>query len=133
MTPFCFKQTIDADIDPTFKFTTTLVDYVGLRLREDLSYFLGEWFLDTRQGMPYWRFILGQKYDAGIADRIFRKGALATAGVATVDQLITKFDRRSRTLSVPVFKVTLVDGSTLTQDQLGNPFILDLGGNFVPA
>jgi len=128
MIPFCFKQTVDADVDPTFQFTTSLAEYVGLRLRENLSFFLGEWFLDIRQGMPYWRFILGQKYDSGICDRIFRQAALATSGVATVDQLITAFDRRARVLSVPVFKVTLVDGSTITQDQLGNPFILDLGG-----
>jgi len=125
MIPFCFKQ-VGGDIDPSFAFTTTLAEYVGIRLRENLSFFLGEWFLDQRQGMPYWRFILGQKYDAGIVDRVFRKGALATVGVATVDKLITKFDRKSRTLSVPTFQCTLVDGSTITQDQLGGVFILDL-------
>ena len=133
MIPFCFIQNESGDVDPTFQFTTTLQQFVGIRLVENLSFFLGEWFLDQRQGMPYWRYLLGQKYDAGIADRVFRKAALGTIGVATVDQLVTSFNRRARTLAVPVFKVTLVDGTTITQDQLTTPFVLDLGGTFVPA
>lgn len=128
MIPFCFKQNTGADIDPTFTLTTSFAEYVGLRLRENLSFFLGEWFLDTRQGMPYWRFILGQKYDPGIVDRVFRKGALATVGVATVDKLTSSFDRKSRVLSIPVLQATLTDGTKITQDDLGGPFILDLGG-----
>jgi hypothetical protein len=133
MIPFCFKQNADGDVDISFKFTTTLVEFVAIRLSENMSFFLGEWFLDQRQGMPYWRYILGQRYDAGIADRVFRKGAELTAGVARVSALQTRFDRKTRALSVPVLKVVLTDGSTITQDQLRSPFILDLQNVSIPV
>lgn len=126
MTPFCFLMTPDGDVDTRFLFTADLATYVKQRLRENLSFFLGEWFLDTRQGLPYFQRILGFKYDAGLLDQIFRKAALATIGVASVDSLQSTFNRKTRTLSIPVFKCTLTDGSTITQDDLDLPFIVSV-------
>ncbi len=123
MIPFCFKQ-VGGDIDPTFKFTETLQEYAAIRLQENLSLFLGEWFLDTRQGLPYFRVIIGQRYDAAAVDSMFRRGALGSPGVASVDQLISRFDRKTRVLSIPSFKIRLKDGSLITQNQLQIPFIV---------
>jgi hypothetical protein len=124
MTPFCFKQTPGGDIDLSFKFTSSLVEYSAIRLRENLSFFLGEWFLDTRQGLPYFRVIIGQRYDPAAIDSMFRRGALLSPGVASVEQLTSSFNRRSRVLSIPVFKIRLKDGSLITQDQLQLPYIV---------
>ncbi len=124
MIPFCFKHDANGDIDKTFKFTTTLKEYVALRLQENLSFFLGEWFLDQRQGLPYFKKIIGQRFDPAVLDSIFRRAALLTPGVATVNALQLSFDRRTRKLSLPVFRVTLTDGSTLTQADLQVPFVI---------
>lgn len=126
MIPFCFKQTVDGDIDPTFQFTSTLVEVAGIRIVEDLSLFLGEWFLDQRAGVPYFKYIIGQKYDPGLVQKVFRKACLANPYVATVNQLITSFDRRARKLSISTMNLTLVDGSTLTLADLAKPFVVDL-------
>jgi hypothetical protein len=128
MTPFCFKQNTAGDIDLSFKFTTSLAEYSAIRLRENLSFFLGEWFLDTRQGLPYFRVIIGQRYDSAAIDSMFRRGALLSPGVASVEQLTSAFNRRSRVLSIPVFKIRLKDGSLITQDQLQLPYIVTTPG-----
>lgn len=124
MIPFCFKQDLNGDIDLSFKFTTTLQEYVGLRLQENLSFFLGEWFLDTRQGLPYFKKVIGQRFDPAVLDSVFRKTALLTAGVATVDAMQFSFNRRTRVLSLPVFRVTLKDGSKINQGDLQLPMIV---------
>lgn len=124
--PFSFLLTEDGDIDPRFVFTPDLITYVAQRLRENISFFLGEWFLDTRQGLPYFQRILGQKYDASLIDQIFRKAAEKTAGVSRVNSFVSSFNRQTRTLSVPTFSVTLKDGTTLTQDDLTQPYLIQL-------
>lgn len=129
MIPFCFKQTPAGDIDRSFKFTTSLNEYAAIRLRENLSFFLGEWFLDIRQGLPYFRVIIGQRYDAGAIDSMFRRGALLSPGVASVEALVSRFDRRSRVLSIPTFKIRLKDGTLITQDQLQIPYIVTTPGD----
>lgn len=126
MIPFSFLQTDDGDVDLRFIFTPDLPSYVAQALRTNLSFFLGEWFLDTRQGVPLFQRILGVRYDANLVSQVFRKAALLTPGVAAVPTLISAFDRRSRTLSLPTFRATLRDGSTLTQDDLAKPFIVTL-------
>ena len=131
MIPFCFKQTSDGDIDLTFKFTASLNEYAGLRLRENLSLFLGEWFLDQRQGLPYFRVIIGQRYDPAAIDSMYRRAALASPGVASVEALQTQFNRRSRVLAIPVFKIRLKDGSLITADQLSLPLIATSPGDSI--
>lgn len=126
MIPFSFLQTPDGDVDQRFIFTQDLQTYVAQALRGNLSFFLGESFLDQRQGMPYFQRILATKYDASLVNQVFRKGALTTPGVASVPSIVSAFDRRTRTLSLPTFRVTLTDGSTLTQDSLAQPFLVTL-------
>jgi hypothetical protein len=82
---------------------------------------LGEWFLDRRLGLPWFR-ILGQRYDPSLVRSLFRRTALLTPGVARVLQIQISFDRRTRVLSVPQFACILKDGSQITQDDLGRPF-----------
>jgi hypothetical protein len=128
MIPFCFKQ-VGGDIDPTFQFTTTLQEYAAIRLRENLSFFLGEWFLDTRAGLPYFRVIIGQRYDPAAIDSMFRRGALLSPGVAAVEALTSSFNRKTRVLAIPTFQIRLKDGSLITQDQLQIPYVVTAQGD----
>lgn len=126
--PFCFLSTSTGDLDLTqgLRRTSTMPQYVGQRLRQNLSFFLGEWFLDQRQGLPYWKQIIGQRFDQALIEQIFRKACLATAGVARVERLRVAFSARTRVLSVPSLIVICNDGSKITQADLGNPFIINL-------
>lgn len=126
--PFSFLSTSTGDLDLSqgLRRTTTMPQYVAQRLRQNLSFFLGEWFLDQRQGLPYWKRIIGQRFDASLIEQIFRKACLATAGVSRVERLQVAFNRRTRALSIPSLIAICNDGTKVTQADLGSPFIINL-------
>lgn len=126
--PFSFISTSTGDLDLSkgLQQTTTMAQYVAQRLRQNLSFFLGEWFLDRRQGLPYWKRIIAQRYDQALIEQIFRKACEATIGVARVARIQVAFNRRTRVLSIPSLIVICNDGSKITQDDLGRPFIINL-------
>ena len=86
------------------------------------QFFEGEWFLDTREGIPYFRLILVKNPDLSQIRRIFRAWLLSVDIVARVDRLVLNFDRPSRQLSMN-FAVTAVDGRHITGG-FGQPFIV---------
>jgi len=60
------------------------VEALAQRLRCRYKFFLGEWFLDTRQGIPYFRDILVKNPDQSLVQSIFRKATLTTPGVLAI-------------------------------------------------
>lgn len=108
----------------TFRFTSDTQTYVAQRLEENLSFFLGEWFLDLRQGLPYFEKVIGQKPDFALLDTLFRRTALATPGVAVVQSLSSQFDRKTRKAGV-FFNAVAKDGTLITQDDLKRPLIIN--------
>ncbi len=117
----------DGDIALPLRFTPDLRTYTAQRLHENLCFFLGEWFLDQRLGIPYFERIIGQKPDLGLIDTLYRRAISKTPGVAVIKQLRLAFDRATRALSVR-FEVTLNDGTALTEADMQRPFIVTLGG-----
>lgn len=53
--------------------TQLLVDVVTQRLKIKLYTFLGEWFLDTSTGIPYFQQIFGKVRSKATVDIIFQK------------------------------------------------------------
>lgn len=127
--PFCFLHNAAGDVDLTqgLRLTSTLSQYVVQRLGERLSFFLGEWFLDQRQGVPYFAQVYGERPDLALLDTLYRTTIQETVGVVSVTTLLLSFDNPTRTLLVQ-FECVLSDGTTITQADLGHPLILDLGG-----
>lgn len=126
MIPFTFLYTSpggDLDISRGLRFTPDLKTYVAQRLDENMSFFLGEWFLDKRKGLPYFGAIIGQKPDFPLLDSLYRQAAKLTTGVAAVPQMEIGFDRQARRASVK-FAVTLKDGTQITDTEVGQAFIL---------
>jgi len=74
--------------------------------------FKGEWFLDTRVGVPYYDSILIKNPDLVVIRSIFRNAILSTPGIANLDALTTAFDAASRKLTVE-FTAIKEDGGTL--------------------
>lgn len=105
----------------TVRLTNSLAESVAQDLKISLSFFQGEWFLDPRQGMPYFQSILGQRTPLPIVSQIFKRAILGRPGV----QSITRFELKqlpNRAIQL-VFAVVLTDGSILTSDSFG-PFIV---------
>lgn len=76
------------------------VDAIVQDLTIRFQFFQGEWFLDTRLGMPYYQKILGEKPRLNIMKNIFRKAILLTPGILSLTDLDIVYDGASRLLSV---------------------------------
>jgi hypothetical protein len=96
---------------------------IAQRLRVRFRFFLGEWFLDRRLGVPYFRDVLKKNPDEILIASILRTVLLSTPGIARVDTLEARLDRPTRTLSVN-FVALLEDGSTILR-AVDEPFILE--------
>lgn len=76
------------------------LEQVRQRLAARFKFFQGEWFLDTRQGIPYYRDVLVAQPDLPLIRSTFRRAILSTPGVLSLPRLTLSFDRTTRTLSV---------------------------------
>jgi hypothetical protein len=71
--------------------------------------FLGEWFLDQREGVPYYRDILVKNPDREVVRSVFRQVLAGTPGVLEILSFEVVFDERERTIRFS-FEVQSTDG-----------------------
>lgn len=91
---------------------------VGQRLKIRLLTFMGEWFLDTTYGVPYWQRLLGIKQTSKSAiDLIFQQQILSEPGVKEIVSFDSTFQNRQYSLS---FRVKVVTGE-ITSPIIVNP------------
>lgn len=113
----------DLDFSKGLRLTDDLVTYVVQRLRQRLRFFLGEWFLDQRLGIPYFQRVFVSNPDIPLITSLFRRTILRTTGVAAVEKLSVRFDRNTRTL-LTSFEAKLVgDPRVIVFSE--EPFVLD--------
>lgn len=96
------KLTTAGDIDLT---TGDLIllegpDAIGQHLRIRFSFFLGEWYLDTRIGIPYFQTILKKGARLNVVRAIFQKVILDTPGVEGLRYLDLDYEGTTRALTV---------------------------------
>lgn len=77
------------------------------RIRCELLYMKGEWFIDTDGGVPWvvpdgsdTQAILGVRPDARYAEAVLKEAILSIDGVATLDTFEIVFDKTKRKLTV---------------------------------
>jgi hypothetical protein len=76
-----------------------IAQHVKIRLR----FFLTEWFLDQRVGVPYYRSILVKNANENIIREILRKVIVQTPGIASLESFTFTFsdtERKERKLLV---------------------------------
>ena len=85
-----------------------IVQHLTIRFR----FFLGEWFLDTRLGIPYFREILIKNPDLSRVRGIFRQVVLTTPGIESLVEFGLDFESAIRKLTVN-FRARKTDGEVL--------------------
>ena len=65
-----------------------------------LRFWLGEWFLDTTQGIPYLEYILIKNPNENHIRQILSEAILSVEGVQAVDEMTLDFDAKNRRLYV---------------------------------
>jgi hypothetical protein len=90
-----------------------------LRLR--LKFFLGEFFLDELQGIPYYREVFIKNPNLQLLRSIFTQAILSTPRIASVDSLELSIDGETRTLNLAFVATMDTD-----EELVFAPFILEL-------
>jgi hypothetical protein len=98
---------------------------VRQKLASRFRMFLGEWFLDQRQGVPYYRDILIKNPNLGVIRSVFRKVILTTPGVLGITAFTLALDRLNRILSFD-FICQATDGPIIVSSD-DRDFIVNVG------
>jgi len=75
-------------------------DAIVQNLRIRFQFVLGEWFLDSRIGIPYFAEILIKNPDLTRVRGIFRQAILTTPGIDSLEEFTLDFDRAIRRLTL---------------------------------
>lgn len=82
-----------------------------------LQFFLGEWFLNTSAGIPYFQKILVKNPNLAVVGSLLRKTILTTPGIKTLtEDLSFVFTGATRTMSVSFTADTISGPLTYTKD-----------------
>lgn len=90
------------------------LDAIRQDLMVRLRWFKNEWFLDRRQGLPWFERILGHKTGTRMIERILRAAIMSTPGVVSITQLRLELDE-DRTLTID-FEARTTDGPLEIRD-----------------
>ncbi|MDH4281374.1 MAG: hypothetical protein OEV36_01860 [Myxococcales bacterium] len=90
-------------------------------LRVRLLFFLGEWFLDRSQGIPYYRDVYVKAPNLLLLRHLFRTAILSTTGISLVESLDITLDKQSRKMNLS-FRAVMDTGAVLTY----NPFVIEI-------
>lgn len=126
--PRTLKVNADGDLDLSsgkLVLTTDLPSFVAQKIDELFQFFLGEWFIDIRQGFPYFKHVIKQSpsADLPLLETLYLRAIRAVPGVQAVESFALTFNRTTRALQI-TFRLKLTDGSVIGTVE---PFILDLG------
>ena len=63
------------------------------------AFFLGAWFLDRSQGIPYFKHVFVMRPDLGLIESIFRSVIMRDPRIARVEYMRLDHDKKLRKLS----------------------------------
>jgi hypothetical protein len=96
-----------------FQFTTDLPSYAAQSLQIQLRTFLGEWYLNTKVGVAYFKDIFGKGQSFVMMEADIKNQILSNSFVKSLNSITVSYDNTNR-FFICTFSATLTDGSTLT-------------------
>ncbi len=98
------------------------VEYIAQELSGRLKFLKGEWYLDQRQGVPYFEKIFVKAPNLDYITSIFRSVILGTQGVSQVKDLSVSLDTLTREAELS-FSAIADTGDIIP---IGDPFIVEI-------
>jgi hypothetical protein len=120
--------TSDGDLDISsgnLRVLTDTAECLAQKVRQRYRMFRGEWFADTRQGVPYLEFVLVKNPNIGVVRSVLRKVLETTEGVKSVDKFVVTYDPSARSAAYE-FKARTTAGQVITGGS-DKPFIVEEG------
>jgi hypothetical protein len=103
----------DLNTDTGLAERITGADYARQKIRQRLLFIMGEWFLDTRKGMPWFEEILIKNPDLSLVQARVRDCILGVPGMTRVDAVEVRWDRAERNLAL-AYHATYETGEPVT-------------------
>ena len=119
---FLMTSSGDLSLAKGISLTEDLPTYVRQKILSRLRFFLGEWFLDRRQGVPYWERVFVVSPDISFLTSLYRRIILGTRGVGGLESIALRFDKKTRTLFVSFVARLVESQETITVTE--EPFLL---------
>lgn len=119
-------QETDGDlklVDGCLQLVTDVAEEAALELRNRFLMAKGEWFLDTRQGIPYLEFVFVKNPDLLLVRQLFREVILSVQGIKEIIDLSTTLDSKTRSLSFALR--AKADNDKIITGGTGLPFIVE--------
>lgn len=76
------------------------IEHTTNKLAMRLAFFKGEWFLDTREGVPYFRDVFRKDPQLDVIRSVFSQVIRKCPGILALRSLSVKFDAATRELTV---------------------------------
>lgn len=97
------------------------------KLTNRFQFFLGEWFLDTRLGVPYYQNVFVKNPDLNLIGQLFQRVITQTPNVASLTTAALNFINSSRELTAQFVVKTLT--GAIIEGGPGQPFIVTLNSS----
>jgi hypothetical protein len=102
----------------------TRVQIIRQKIAARFRFFVGEWFLDQREGIPYYRDVLLKNPNTDLIRSLFLRVLRQTPGVLDVPSFSLEFDPSARRLSF-AFEAKVSDGEVAVAPE-DRDFVVDL-------
>jgi len=102
----------------------TRVQYIRQKISARFKFFLGEWFLDLREGISYYRDVFVRNPNLPLIRSLFLRVLKTTPGVISVASFRLQYDPAARELSAEFEAV--VDGGELSVSAGDADFVVGL-------
>jgi len=118
------KQTDDGDLaieNNSFSLVTESEE-IRQRIKQNLQTFLGEWFLDTTLGVPYFQVVFDKNSPPSLIEDVFKAAILETEGVVELVEFTDlDLDSATRELTVDFSYRDLFSDSVLNFNEVVLP------------
>jgi hypothetical protein len=104
----------ELDLSQDELYFVTGADAVAQHLKIRLRFIEGEWFLDTRIGIPYISQIWVKNPNLAAIQAVFRRAIVSTPGVESLERMDAAFDSAARELRLD-FSARL-EGESVARD-----------------
>jgi hypothetical protein len=107
-----FRLDADGDLDLTngeISLTGSGQEAIAQRLKQRLSFFLGEWFLDQTRGIPFIQQIFVKRPNPVVVDAVFKSEILQEPSVTELQEFELDLDTATRELTLS-FRVQSEEG-----------------------
>ncbi len=110
----------DIDVSGTDLVLTSGREAIAQHIAQRLKTFTGEWFMDTRLGIPYFQQVFKKQPNMTVLDTIFKSEIVNTPGVLELTAFYIGIDRKTRELSIS-FSARTEDGPVTVEAAIADP------------